>query len=90
MHRAGRHTFGDFVSCLKLDDVLHGSVVEPEGNDNYIVNLNGYNIMACSKVKLDQGMKVWARVKALHPKVELVIVTENELLGKVKRINRAV
>jgi len=90
MAREKRHTFEYFASSLKLDDVLYGSVVEPEGNDNYIVNLDGFNIMAYSKVKLVKGMKVSARVNALRPKVELVILTETALPRVLKRIDRAV
>jgi len=85
-----RYTFKDFESSLKIDDVLYGSVVEPEGNDNYIVNLDGFNIMAYSKVKLVKGMKVSARVNALRPRVELVILTETASPRILKRIDRAV
>ena len=85
-----RRTFAEFVAGLRLDDVLYGWAVEPEGHDNYIVNLNGFNVLAYSKTKLAPGTKIQARVNALQPQVELIIMAENELFGKMERIDRAV
>jgi len=90
MARAVRRTFEAFMSGLRLDDVLYGSVVEPEGNDNYIVNLNGFNVMAYSKTRLAPGMKIRVRVNAVRPQVEIVILAENEPLGRMRSIDRAV
>jgi hypothetical protein len=90
MARSVRRTYADFAAGLRVYDVLYGRVVEPEGHDNYIVNLNGFNIMAYSKKKLVPGMKIQARVSALQPQVELLIIDENEPRVKMQRIDRAV
>jgi hypothetical protein len=90
MARAVRRTFAAFTDGLSVDDILRGTVVEPEGNDNYIVNLNGFNVMAYSKTKLVQGMKIRARVTALQPHVEIMVVPDDELRGRMQNIDRAV
>jgi hypothetical protein len=85
-----RRTFAEFESGLRLDDVLLGSVVEPEGHDNYIVNLNGYNVMAYSKIKLFPGMQIRARVTALKPHVKLIVIPGDAPREKMQSIDRAV
>jgi len=85
-----RRTFADFLSDLRIDDVLYGRVVEPEGNGNYIVNLNGFHVLAYSETKLMQGMKIRARVNALQPQVELTIMPVDELPRRMRGIDRAV
>jgi hypothetical protein len=85
-----RRTFAEFESGLRLDDILNGTVVEPEGHDNYIVNLNGYNVMAYSKTKLFPGMPIRARVTALKPHVKLLVVPGDARPGTMQSIDRAV
>jgi hypothetical protein len=85
-----RRTFAEFLAVLRLDDILYGTVVESEGHDNYIVNLNGFNILAYSNKKLVPGTKICARVNALHPKVEILIVSDKEPRAGMQTIDRAV